>query len=154
MSATHPYLDWPGPIAFAHRGGASDAPENTMSAFAKAVALGYRYVETDVHASRDGVLFAFHDDDLQRTCGIDAKINELDAAEVAAVRIADDEHIPTLAELVTTWPNLRINIDCKADPAVDPLIEAIRSQNLFDRDRKSTRLNSSHIPLSRMPSSA
>lgn len=133
MSATHPYLDWPGPIAFAHRGGASDAPENTMSAFAKAVALGYRYVETDVHASRDGVLFAFHDDDLQRTCGIDAKINELDAAEVAAVRIADDEHIPTLAELVTTWPNLRINIDCKADPAVDPLIEAIRSQNLFDR---------------------
>ena len=74
MSATHPYLDWPGPIAFAHRGGASDAPENTMSAFAKAVALGYRYVETDVHASRDGVLFAFHDDGLQRTCGIDAKI--------------------------------------------------------------------------------
>ena len=104
-----------------------------MSAFAKAVALGYRYVETDVHASRDGVLFAFHDDDLQRTCGIDAKINELDAADLAAVRIADDEHIPTLAELVTTWPNLRINIDCKADPAVDPLIEAIRSQNLFDR---------------------
>ena len=133
MPATHPYLDWPGPIAFAHRGGASDAPENTMSAFANAVELGYRYVETDVHASRDGVLFAFHDDDLQRTCGVEGKINDLTAEEVAAVRIMGDEHIPTLGELVTTWPHLRINIDCKADPAVAPLIEAIHTYDLFDR---------------------
>ncbi|MGA0709971.1 MAG: glycerophosphodiester phosphodiesterase family protein [Ilumatobacteraceae bacterium] len=133
MPAAHPYLDWPHPIAFAHRGGASDAPENTMSAFAQAVSHGYRYVETDVHSSRDGVLFAFHDDDLNRTCGVDAKINDLDANDVAAIRIHDTEHIPTLAELVTTWPQLRINIDCKADPAVQPLIKAIHEHDLFDR---------------------
>lgn len=129
----HPFLEWPHPIAFAHRGGASDAPENTMSAFAKAVAHGYRYVETDVHASRDGLLFAFHDDDLNRTCGIDAKINDLDAAEVSRFSVQGSEHIPTLAELVTTWPTLRINIDCKADSAVEPLIAAIRHHDLFDR---------------------
>ena len=104
-----------------------------MSAFAKAVSLGYRYVETDVHASRDGVLFAFHDDDLLRTCGVNAKINDLDSSEVAAIAVEGSEHIPTLSELVTTWPNLRINIDCKADPAVEPLIAAIRQHDLYDR---------------------
>lgn len=133
MAARHPFLDSATPIAFAHRGGASDAPENTMSAFAKAVDAGYRYVETDVHASADGVLFAFHDDDLSRTCGVNAKINDLTAAEIARIRIQDSEHIPTLDELVSTWPTLRINIDCKADPAVEPLIRAIRHHDLLDR---------------------
>ncbi|MFM8792289.1 MAG: glycerophosphodiester phosphodiesterase family protein, partial [Solirubrobacterales bacterium] len=65
----HPFLDHVGPIPFAHRGGASSAPENTLVAFQDAIELGYRHVETDVHATSDGVLLAFHDDDLTRSCG-------------------------------------------------------------------------------------
>src|SRR5206468_4266459 len=53
------YLDHPGPLPLAHRGGAGDHPENTMAAFAHAIELGYRYVETDVHVTADGVLVAF-----------------------------------------------------------------------------------------------
>ena len=58
-------------LAFAHRGGDRVAPENTMAAFHDAVGQGYRYLETDVHASKDGVVYAFHDDNLARMVGED-----------------------------------------------------------------------------------
>ena len=115
---THPFLDTQLPIAFAHRGGASDAPENTMPAFARAIELGYTYLETDVHATRDGVLLAFHDDDLLRTCGVAGKISELDYSDVRIARVNGTEHIPLLQDLFDAWPNARINIDCKSDAAL------------------------------------
>lgn len=129
----HPFLDWPHPIAFAHRGGASDAPENTMAAFEYAVNLGYRYVETDVQVTSDGVLAAFHDFNLKRTCGVDRRVDEMTWAEVSTARVDGVAPIPTLEELLGTWPDLRVNIDCKADAAVDALISALRRTNALDR---------------------
>ena len=83
-NAAYPFLDWPGPIPFAHRGGASEAPENTLPAFAAAVRLGFRYLETDVHLTRDGVLMAFHDPRLDRVTDRAGAIAELDVGEVEA----------------------------------------------------------------------
>src|SRR4051794_25530948 len=129
----HPFLDFPGPLAFAHRGGASEAPENTLPAFQRAVDLGYRYLETDVHVTADGVLVAFHDDDLSRTCGRPGLIHELPWSVVAEARVHGREPVPLLDELLAAWPDVRWNLDCKSDRAVDPLADLLQRANALDR---------------------
>ena len=129
----HPYLDSPGPLAFAHRGGNREAPENTAAAFHHAVSLGYRYLETDVHLTADGLLAAFHDPDLQRTCGVEAKISELTWSEIAALRVDEREPIPLMSELLERWPDRRFNIDCKSDDAVEALATLIDTTDAIDR---------------------
>ncbi len=129
----HPYLEWPGPLAFAHRGGASDNPENTLPAFRHAVELGYTYLETDVHSTSDGVLVAFHDNDLSRTCGREGRIDELPWREVQQARVDGTEPIPLFEDLMEEFPNARVNIDCKADSGVDGLIASLKRLDCLDR---------------------
>ena len=133
MTAIHPYLDWPGPIPFAHRGGTSEAPENTMPAFEHAVSLGFRYLETDVHLSADGVLMAFHDPDLSRTCGVKGTIADMTADELEEVRVDGRASIPLMSELFEAFPDVRFNIDCKSDDAAGPLAALIRRHEAIDR---------------------
>jgi glycerophosphoryl diester phosphodiesterase len=128
-----PFLDHPGPIPFAHRGGAGDWPENTMPAFEGAVALGYRYVETDVHVTSDGVLLAFHDDRLDRVTDRTGLICDMSWSEVSKARVDGKEPIPLLDDLLGTWPELRVNIDPKHDGAVEALAAAIVRCDAFDR---------------------
>ena len=133
MEARHSYLEHDGPIAFAHRGGTSAAPENTLRAFEHAINLGYRYVETDVHASADGKLLAFHDNNLLRTCGENIDIASTDWSILSDARIDGTDPIPLLEDLLGSWPDVRINIDCKADTALQPLLDTLRRTNSLDR---------------------
>jgi glycerophosphoryl diester phosphodiesterase len=132
-NAAYPFLHWPGPIAFAHRGGASEAPENTMPAFEHAVRLGYRYLETDAHVTADGVLIAFHDDRLDRVTDRTGLIAELPWAEVQRARVDGREPIPRLEDLLAAWPDVRVNIDPKHDAAAEPLAAALLRTGSVDR---------------------
>ncbi|MGI9621498.1 MAG: glycerophosphodiester phosphodiesterase [Acidimicrobiales bacterium] len=129
----HAFLDHPGPIPFAHRGGAWESPENSVQAFDDAVRLGFRYLETDVHLTADGVLVAFHDDVLDRVTDRVGRLEELPWSEVRQARIEGTGEIPTLEHLLMRWPDTRINIDPKTDRSVEPLIEMIRLTGSAER---------------------
>ncbi|HET6859154.1 MAG TPA: glycerophosphodiester phosphodiesterase family protein, partial [Streptomyces sp.] len=90
----HPYLDHPTPIPFAHRGGAADGLENTASAFRRAARTGFRYFETDVHATADGRLVAFHDATLDRVTDASGRIAALPWSRVRHARVAGSEPLP------------------------------------------------------------
>ncbi len=121
----------------AHRGGATTPAniglENSLRAFREAVRIGYRYLETDVHVSRDGVPFAFHDNRLDRVTDRSGVVAQLDAAEVARARIGGTEPIPTLAQLFEEFPTARINIDVKTDAAVEPVSRFVQTTGTLDR---------------------
>ena len=132
----HPFLRHPGyprPAAIAHRGYSARHPENTMAAFAAAVELGYRIVETDVHATADNVLVAFHDSRLDRVTDRRGAVSETNWPELRRARVCGRERIPRLEDLLTTWDGLRVNIDPKQDSAVGPLLEVLRGADAWDR---------------------
>ncbi|MEU9734700.1 glycerophosphodiester phosphodiesterase [Streptomyces sp. NPDC048002] len=129
----HPYLDHPGPIAFAHRGGSADGLENTLPQFRRAVDLGYRYLETDVHATRDGRLVAFHDSTLDRVTDGAGRITDLPWADVRQARVAGAEPVPLFEELLEEFPEARWNVDVKAEPALLPFLDLVERTGAWDR---------------------
>ncbi len=127
---THPFLELerPGAVrAIAHRGGVAPV-ENTLAAFATAVGLGYRHLETDLHATKDGVLVVAHDPRLTRVAGDPRAISELTWAELATVRAGGREPIPTFLELIDTFPDERLTVDLKSDASVAPFIRVVEQR--------------------------
>ena len=104
-----------------------------MPAFEHAVGLGYTYVETDVHTTADGVLVAFHDDQLDRVTDRTGAIADLTWSEVAAAVVGGSGRVPLLEDILGAFPDVRVNIDPKADRAVDPLAEVILRTGSVDR---------------------
>jgi glycerophosphoryl diester phosphodiesterase len=136
------YLDAPldqpdAVLAFAHRGGAYhpdiEGLENTIQAFAHAVELGYDYLETDVHVTKDGVLLAFHDTVLDRVTDSTGSIAESTYADVQRALIQGSDRVPTLAELFDAFPHARFNIDLKAPGAVAALARFLDDRNAWDK---------------------
>src|ERR671912_365472 len=75
----------------AHRGGAIEHLENSLPAFEACVAMGYRYLETDVRVTADGVPIVFHDPTLDRVTDRRGRVDQLTWAELAGARIGGRE---------------------------------------------------------------
>jgi glycerophosphoryl diester phosphodiesterase len=106
--------DWwasPGPLVFAHRGGGKLAPENTIEAFDRGLALGSDGIELDVHLSRDGQVVVHHDRTLERTTALSGPIGERTADELARAGV------PTLAAVLARYPDARLIVELKMDHA-------------------------------------
>ena len=133
VAARYAFLDGPGPVAMAHRGGAIEHLENTMPAFQACVDMGYRYMETDVRVTADGVLVVFHDATLERVTDRTGRIESLTWAEVSAARIGGREPILRLEDLLGAWPDVRFNLDIKAAGVLAPLVRTVRRLSITDR---------------------
>jgi glycerophosphoryl diester phosphodiesterase len=133
IACRYAYLDAPTPLAFAHRGGAADGDENTVAAFGRAVDLGYRYVETDTHATADGVAVVFHDHTLERILGRPERVRQLRWTDLRSIRVGGEPVIPRLDDVLTAWPQVRFNIDVKDDTGVDPTLDVVRRTGALDR---------------------
>lgn len=127
------FLDAPLPLAFAHRGGGLEGPENSLEAFSHAVSLGYRYLETDVQASRDGVAVLHHDATLKRLFGRDTAVAQLDWPELSQLRCAEGTRLVRLDALLEAFPEARLNLDLKSDAAVPAVASVVRRHNALER---------------------
>src|SRR5690554_3477427 len=121
------------PRVFAHRGLALEAPENTMLAFLKALSVGVDYLETDVHASSDGVAVIAHDETLTRVAGRPVRVDHLTMAELRRVDLGEGQGFPSLAEVLDAFPEARFNIDLKSNAAVEPTVDAILEAGAVQR---------------------
>ncbi len=133
LPARFAFLDAPTPLAIAHRGGAVEHLENSMPAFEACVAMGYRYLETDVRVSADGVLVVFHDATLERVTDLSGRVDQLTWAEISRARIGGREPILRLEDLLGAWPDIRINLDIKAAGVLAPLARTVRRLDVADR---------------------
>ena len=130
------YLEAP-PLALAHRGG-SGVPsnvgiENSVAAFAHAYALGFRYFETDVRSSSDGVVYAIHDAALDRLTGSADTVSGLTAEALDLQRLDRREPFARLDALYATFPDARLNIDLKSDDVVAPTVALLTGLGVVDR---------------------
>ncbi len=133
---THPFLLGPKPRAFAHRGwhiDDLDGMENSRSAFRRAVEEGYRYIETDVRATADGVAVVHHDATLNRTTDGRGAIRMLRWDVVRQAKIGGREPVARLDDVLEELPDTFFNIDVKDDHAVVPALRTIRAHNAWGR---------------------
>ena len=134
------YLDGPRPRLFAHRGGALEAPENTLEAFARGLRAGADRLELDVHGTADGAVVVIHDPTLDRTTDGSGEVRRRTLAEVQALDAGyrfRDEHgahafrgrgvrVPALAELLEAFPGVPLNIEIKQrEPAIEDAVFAV-----------------------------
>ncbi|MDC3955912.1 glycerophosphodiester phosphodiesterase [Polyangium jinanense] len=132
------YKDGPRPRLFAHRGASGTAPENTLPAFAAALAAGADRLELDVHLTADEEVIVLHDEDVARTtdgAGPASKKRFSETRELdAGYGFQDPDgaypfrgrgiRIPTLAEVLTSFPGVPLNIELKDD--AESLVSAVQ----------------------------
>ncbi|MDJ0664859.1 MAG: glycerophosphodiester phosphodiesterase [Acidimicrobiia bacterium] len=134
-----PYLSVEYPLRFAHRGSRLLWPENTAEAFQGAVDLGYRYIETDVGITRDGVVVAFHDETLERTTNGVGPVSQWDFADLQRLDAAwwfdpgngyplrgTGVRVRSLDEVFASWPDVHFNLDMKSPNLEWPVADVIK----------------------------
>jgi glycerophosphoryl diester phosphodiesterase len=133
-------------LVIAHRGASKAAPENTMSAFRKAVEYGAEGIELDVQLTKDGHVVVIHDEKVDRTSNGKGLVKDRTLKELKTLDFGGwfspeftDEPIPTLAEVMELLQNWKgvLNIEIKSGPVIYPDIEEKVIQEVSKFDNKN-----------------
>lgn len=125
---------------WAHRGASGHAPENTLAAFKKAMAMGADGVECDLRESREGELVIFHDPTIKRLTGRSGRVVDLSLSELKQLEIGNwfapdfaGQRIVTAAEMIASVPRpFLLNLEIKA-AAPQKVVDLIREKGIADR---------------------
>ncbi|SDQ14537.1 glycerophosphodiester phosphodiesterase [Virgibacillus salinus] len=148
-------------LNFAHRGSLTEAPENTLPAFKKAIRHGTKALELDVQLSKDNHLVVCHDHKFSRfNKDVEGLIKDYSIEEIKQIDIGSafgDEYIgvtlPTLEEVLKICPpDLLLNIEIKNIPVIYDGIEQILLDTLHEHDRLKNLVISSfdHVALKKV----
>ncbi|WP_455387921.1 glycerophosphodiester phosphodiesterase [Petrachloros mirabilis] len=116
-----------------HRGAAGHAPENTLAAIQKGIALGVDFVEIDVRRTEDGVLVALHDETVNRTTNGEGRVDRLSLQDVKKLNAGTGENIPTLEEVLeVTAGRAGLMLELKVKGTAKQTVEAVREAGFKD----------------------
>lgn len=120
-------------LKIGHRGAAGHAPENTVAAILKGIALGVDFVEIDVRRTADGVLVVLHDETVNRTTNGKGRVDRLSLWEVKKFDAGNGEHIPTLQEVLTLAAGQAgLMLELKVEGVARQAVEIVRGVGFRD----------------------
>jgi glycerophosphoryl diester phosphodiesterase len=120
-------------VRIGHRGAAGHAPENTLAAIRKGIALGVDFVEIDVRRTEDGVLVALHDETVNRTTNGKGRVDRLSLQDVKKLNAGNGENIPTLEEVLkVTAGRTGLMLELKVKGTAKQTVEAVRDAGFKD----------------------
>jgi glycerophosphoryl diester phosphodiesterase len=123
-------------LKIGHRGAKGYEPENTLIGFEKALTLGVDQIELDIHFSADGEIMVIHDETIDRTTNGSGCVNSLTCTELQQFRIKEQQHIPTLIEVLNLIDRkCSVNIEIKSTNLADKLVTVLE-QFIIEKDWK------------------
>jgi glycerophosphoryl diester phosphodiesterase len=120
-------------LRIGHRGAAGHAPENTLGAIHKGVALGVDFIEIDVRRTADGALVILHDETVNRTTDGKGRIDRLSLQEIKALNAGNSETIPTLEDaLKAVAGQAGLLLELKVNGMAQQAVETVRRIGFTD----------------------
>lgn len=121
-------------LRIAHRGASGQHPENTMSAFKKAVAVGVDMVELDIRICKTGEPIVMHDKTVDRTTNGKGKVTDLPLSKIKQLRSLTGEPVPSLTDVLDTLGGKTIlNLDIKTRQTAIPVVKLLQK---YIKDKK------------------
>ena len=134
-------------VVYAHRGASGSAPENTMTAFKKALSIGSHGIECDVQMTKDGKLIICHDELLDRTTDGKGFIKDKTLEQIKTMDAGrwfgleyEGERIPLLEEVLelVKQSDIYLNLELKTgivqyNGIEDKVVDMVKSYGILDK---------------------